>query len=117
MEFLRLNEEVLLDFGLEAGSVADQQPVELSGTVQQSSKAPTRDATVTVVNAFNRQLTRVVKTDGLGRYQVEFKSGGQYVVFASKLGFLVSTAAVVLPSAMPRRRKINLVLIPVGGSV
>lgn len=111
------DEQLLLDFGLEAGSIADQPPVELSGMVQQASKAPIKDATVTVVNAFNRRLIRIVKTDSRGRYQVEFKNGGQYLVYATKPGFLVSTAAVVLPAAMPRKRQINLVLLPVRGSV
>ena len=114
---LHADGQVLLDFGLEAGSIADPPPVELSGMVQQASKAPVKDATVTVMNAFNRRLIRIVKTDSRGRYQVEFNNGGQYLVYVSKLGFLVSTAAVVLPSAMPRRRQINLVLLPVSGSV
>jgi hypothetical protein len=114
---IQADEHVPLDFGLEPGSIADQPPVGLSGTVQQSNKGPIKDATVTVVSAFNRQLARIVKTDNRGRYQVEFKNGGQYLVYASKPGFVVSTAAVVLPAAMPRRGKINLVLIPIRGSV
>jgi hypothetical protein len=114
---LQADEQVTLDFGLEAGSIADQPPVELSGTVQQRSKAPIGDATVTVINAFNRRLIATVKTASDGRYKVEFKNGGQYVVYASKPGFLVSAAAVVLPSASPRKGKINLVLKPVSGSV
>jgi len=110
-------EQLLLDFGLEPGSIADQPPVELSGMVQQASKAPIKDATVTVVNAFNRRLIRTVRTDGHGHYRVEFRNGGQFLVYAFKPGFLVSTASVVLPAAMPRGRKIDLTLIPVSRSV
>ena len=114
---LQLDQQILLDFGLEPGSIADRPPVELSGTVQQSNKAPIKDATITVVNAFNKRLFKIVKTDSSGRYQIEFKDGGQYVMYASKPGFLVSTSAVVLPSAMPRKQQVNLVLVPVNGSI
>lgn len=114
---LLADEQVPLDFGLEPGDIADQPPAKLSGTVYQPNKAPIKDATVTVISAFNRRLIRVVKSDSQGRYQVEFKNGGQYVAYASKPGFLVSTDAAVVPSAMPRRGTINIVLMPVNRSV
>jgi len=108
--FLQANDQVPLDFGLEPGRIADRPPVELNGVVQSRSKAPIKGATVTVMSAFNHRIVKTVRSDAQGRYRVGHENGGQYVVYASKPGFLVATASVVIPAAMPRKGRMNLVL-------
>jgi hypothetical protein len=113
---LRAGEVAQFDVGLEPMSIADQSPVKLTGTIR-NNKALLDGVAITVVNPFNNRLIKNVKTDTTGRYQVEFGSGGQYIVYASKPGFLVSSSSVVLPSAQPRLAELNFKLVPSDDSI
>src|SRR4029077_5227408 len=96
-------EQVILDVGLNAGG-ADLTPIEVSGTVRQPDNVPLEDATITVANAFNQRLTKKVRTDKGGHYSVSVDNPGQYIVSASKAGFMVSAVVKVLPATLPRKR-------------
>jgi hypothetical protein len=95
-------DQVILDIGLNAGG-ADLPPIEVSGTVRKHDDAPVEDATITVANAFNQRLTQTVRTDKHGRYKIGVDNPGQYIVSASKAGFMVSTVVKVLPATLPRK--------------
>jgi len=114
---LRVAETALFDVGLEPMSIADQPPVRLTGTIRNNDKAPVNEVALTVLNPFNSRLIKNAKTDSTGRYGVEFDNGGQYVVYASKPGFLASSSSVVLPSAPPRRAELNFKLVPINDSI
>jgi hypothetical protein len=116
---VRQSGELQLDFGLAAGYGHDPIPIEVSGIVRQKDASPLEDATVTVANAFNKRLTTSVQTDKNGSYTVQIRYPGQYLVHASKPGFIVSATAVVLPAKLPRKpQKVDLTLMtPTTGSI
>jgi hypothetical protein len=110
--FLSSGEQQVLDIGLEVGQLSDLPPIEISGTVRQQNSA-LQDATVTIVSAFNQRLIKQVKTDATGRYKVSVSNPGQYVIYASKPGFVVNATTVLLPTQLPReRRTVDLMLAP-----
>lgn len=96
-------EQVILDVGLNAGG-ADLPPIEVSGTVWQPDNVPLQDATVTVSNAFNQRLVQKVRTDKQGHYTVSVDNPGQYIVSASRAGFMVGAVVKILPATLPRKR-------------
>jgi protocatechuate 3,4-dioxygenase beta subunit len=96
-------DQVVLDVGLNPGG-ADLPSIEVSGTVRQPDNAPLEDATITIANAFNQRLVQKVRTDKEGHYTVSVDTPGQYIVSASKAGFMVSAVVKVLPATLPRKR-------------
>jgi hypothetical protein len=96
-------DQVILDIGLRAGG-AQVPPIEVSGMVRQLDNVPLEDATVTVANAFNDRLVQRVRTDTKGHYSVSVDNPGQYIVSASKAGFIVSALVKVLPATLPRKQ-------------
>jgi hypothetical protein len=106
-------EELIFDVGLSTGG-ADLSPIEVTGTVRQPDNTPLKDATITVENAFNQRLIQKVRTDKEGHYTVSIDNPGQYIVAASKAGFMVSAVVKVLPATLPRKRvdaNFNLTLL------
>ena len=103
-------EQVILDVGLSTGG-ADLPPIKVGGTVRRSDNTLVEDATITVANAFNQRLVQKVRTDKQGHYTVSVDNPGQYIVSASKAGFVVSAVVKVLPATLPRKRfEANFVL-------
>lgn len=96
-------DHIILDIGLNAGG-ADLPSIEVAGTVRQPDNAPLRDATITIANAFNQRLVQKVRTDKEGNYRVSVVNPGQYIVSASKAGFMVNAVVKVLPATLPRKR-------------
>lgn len=89
-------EKHLLDVGLQVGQITSLPPTEIVGIVRLSDKSTLQDVTVTVISAFNQQVAKQVRTDSVGKYQVNSLTPGQYVVFASKPGLAVSATSVTL---------------------
>jgi hypothetical protein len=96
-------EQVILDVGLSTGG-ADLPPIKVGGTVRLPDNTPVEDATITVANAFNQRLVQKVRTDKQGHYTVSVDNPGQYIVSASKAGFIVNAVVKVLPATLPRQR-------------
>lgn len=94
--YLPNHEKRLLDVGLQVGQTTVWPSTEIAGTVRDSSNASIGDVTVTVISAFNQQVIKQVRTDASGRYQVDSLGPSQYVVYASKPGFAVTTTATPL---------------------
>jgi len=114
---LNAGETTRFDVGLEPMTIADQTPVLLTGTIRNNNKAPLVEVTLTVLSPFNSRLVKNAKTDSTGRFRFEFNNGGQYIVYASKPGFLASSSSVVLPAAPPRRAELNFRLVPIDDSI
>src|ERR1700687_5171957 len=104
-------DQVILDVGLNAGG-ADLAPIEVSGTVRrQPDNAPLEGATITVANAFNQRLVQKLRTDKHGHYTVSVDNPGQYIISASRAGFMVSAVVKVLPATLPRKQfEVNFIL-------
>ena len=78
----------LLDIGLQLGVNGDIPRMEVVGVVRQADDSLLRDATVTAISTFNRQIVEQGRTDSAGRFAIVLTVPGQYVVFASKPGFV-----------------------------
>lgn len=86
-------ENVLLDVALQVGQLADLPQMEVTGVVQQSGGGPLADATVTLINAFDRRTVEKVRTDKTGKYRAVLSHPGQYLIYADKAGFAVQSTA------------------------
>jgi Carboxypeptidase regulatory-like domain len=85
-----------LDMGVPVGNTHFLSQVIISGVVKDGNHAPLQDATVTLLNAFNRQEMWQERTDNLGRYKFDTMQPGQYIIYASKPGLEVKADAIVL---------------------
>lgn len=107
------DETVLVDFGLEAGRLTDLPVIKVSGTVYGPKDVPLRDAAIEIRSAFKNSIVFVGRTDAQGRYLLEVHTPGQYIVSASKPGYVISTKAVLLMPSLPRKDvTANFVLTP-----
>lgn len=107
----------VLDIGIPVGYTHSLAPIIVSGSVQQRDKASIEGATVTLVNAFDSTESQQARTNKAGRFQFDLIQPGQYVIYASKPGFLIEAATVdlgngtketvgiVLKSAKPKYMK------------
>lgn len=110
--YLSNHEKRLLDVGLQVGQTTVWPSTEIAGVVGDSSKAALRNATVTVISAFNQQVIKQVRTDASGRYQVGSLGPSQYVVYASKPGFAVSTTSATLNLGDHKTADFTLSVLP-----
>jgi carboxypeptidase family protein len=111
--FMASTSDVLMDFGLKVGLLADSAVMELHGAIEQADGAPASFATVTVVSAFDDRLMFRIRTNVTGRYSIRVPDPGQYLVYASKTDFAVSATTVVLHATVAREdHTINLILHP-----
>ncbi len=114
---LKDGESRLLDFGLVVGNLSDLPPIPLRGRVVQNDDKPLEDATVTLVNAFNERVRFKRRTDPAGRFSMEVGEPGQYIVYASKAGYIVNVTSRHLPGTLPREKhevSLKLSLLPHG---
>ena len=111
-------EHHVLDFGLVVGKWADYAPgqvgpsVEVDGTVRTVNNAPASDATVTVVSPFNQRVFRQSRTDEKGHFNIKLYDGAQFLVYAFKPDFKVSSTIVVVTRLVEQRLTVDLVLEP-----
>jgi hypothetical protein len=106
--YLAAGEDKVLDIGLEVGIFTDWIRPVVSGTVLGTDKKPLEDATVTAISALSPNIAERTRTEDDGKYKLELRTSGQYIVYASKPGFAVT--AVSLPEGSGR--SIELVLKP-----
>lgn len=107
------DEPVLVDFGLEAGRLMDLPVIKVSGTIYGPKGTPLRDAAIGIRSAFKNSIVFVGRTDGQGRYLLEIHTPGQYIVSASKPGYVISTKVILLMPSLPRKDvTANFILTP-----
>jgi hypothetical protein len=99
----------LLEIGMEVGLNWPIPSTEISGTVRKSDQTKLPDATITVVCAYNPQITEQTRTNEQGEYKINLYTPGQYVIYASSPGFEVNAITVTTGD----RKTINFKLIPI----
>jgi hypothetical protein len=101
----------VVDVGLQVGNLSDAPVTKISGIVR-NADAPMKDATITVTSVFNQRVVERIRTNTDGRYEIDIESPGQYVVHASKPGFMASATTVILPPTLPRGgRTVDFILL------
>lgn len=106
-------EQKILDIALETGdpvTYATPPEFNISGTVTQPDGKAVARASVVVVSPFNNNRMAEAGTNEQGRYTLPAKEG-QFLVYASGLGFRVKCASVLLRViSTPEQKTINFVL-------
>lgn len=92
-------EDLRLDFGLQVGGITDPPGITVSGIVT-ANGAPVPGAVVTVVNAFSDRSTQRAISDKSGRYRIELRYAGQYIIYAFRGGYKISTSDLYLEAAV-----------------
>ncbi|HZQ92132.1 MAG TPA: carboxypeptidase-like regulatory domain-containing protein [Terriglobales bacterium] len=110
--YLSPGEKRILNVGLRVGELTDFPSLKVTGAVHSTNGVAMRNADVTIMNCFNEQLGKQVKTDHEGKYQVELSRAGQYLVYASAPGFSVAVTTLVLRGVPNESHEINLSLSP-----
>jgi len=98
----------VLDMGIPIGYEHSLAQITLSGLIQQVDKTPVEEVTVKLINAFENRESQQVRTDKAGRFEFDLIQPGQYVVYAAKPGYLVSSASVDLGNGS--KEALNLIL-------
>jgi hypothetical protein len=90
---VKTGKQHLLNIGVRVGSVHGVQPspLSLSGVITTSNKKPLIDVTVTAVSPFDTKVLAVTETDANGKYSLRVDYGEQFILIASKPGFLASS--------------------------
>jgi hypothetical protein len=95
----------IFDVGLQVGNLFDIPTTKILGAVKRSDNVPIPDATITVTSAFNQRVVERVRTNADGRYEINIEHPGQYIIHASKPGFMVSATTIVLTTTLPREQR------------
>lgn len=108
--YLWRNAKRILDVGLPLENTLSDtlSQIMLSGVIQQTDQDHIADATVTLTSAFAPNKTQQARTDKNGHYQFKVIQPGQYILFATKPGFLADSLAIDLGNG--ERAFANLVL-------
>jgi hypothetical protein len=83
-------EDLTKDIGVPLGYTHTMLPAEVTGAVMGPGRKPVVGATVTLINAFDVEEVLQTTTDADGKYSFRSMSDGQFLVYASKPGFLIS---------------------------
>ena len=90
--------ERVLDIGLPQIMQHGLETIMVRGIVKDEKGGPVRDATVTLVAAYNLGENSQARTDGSGRFELVTIQPGQYVVWAAKDGSRASATTLQLSS-------------------
>ena len=97
----------LIDFGLEVGiHYTPHYPSRIIGEVTQTNGRALGGVVVRVINPFSQKLVAIGRTNPSGKFEISVNLGGQYVIYAHKVGFSVSTLGIDLD----KWEEINLVM-------
>jgi hypothetical protein len=94
--YLWRNAERVLDFGLQIGITHGFPQLQVSGTIKLKNKSPVRDATVTLINAFDETEIKHTRTGNDGKYKFQLIQPGQYIIYVSKPGFSVISSSFLI---------------------
>jgi hypothetical protein len=98
----------VLDIGVPMGMLHGIEAAKISGVVRQANNILLRDATVTLVNAYDMRETQQVRTDENGRYSLTEIQLGDYVLYVTKPGFGVSSTTLRLSNGERKTADIRL---------
>jgi hypothetical protein len=108
--YLSRGAERVLDIGLPQIMQHGLETISVRGTVRDEKGDPLRDATVTLVAAYNLGENSQARTDGGGRFELATIQPGEYVVWAAKDAFRASATTLRLTSGA--RQTLTLTLEP-----
>lgn len=94
--YLWRNAERVLDFGLKIGITHGLPQLEISGVIKSKDKSPIKDATVTLINAFDVTEIKQTRTGKDGRYKIQLIQPGQYIIYVSKQGFSTNSFSFLI---------------------
>jgi uncharacterized surface anchored protein len=100
----------VLDIGIPMGMLDHISQMEIRGTVLSSKKEAVKEATVTLTNLYNSTEFQQVRTDVNGRYSLLLMQEGDYVLHASKPGYVARNTTISLRSG--GRKTVDLSLRP-----
>lgn len=102
--------ERVLDIGLPQIMQHGLETISVRGTVRDQNGDPLRDATVTLVAAYNLGENFQARTDGGGRFELATIQPGEYVVWAAKDTHRASSTILQLASGA--RQTVTITLKP-----
>ena len=102
----------VLDIGVKMGMLHGIEASKITGVVRQLSNSPCKDATVTLMNAYDRTEFQQVRTDENGRYSLIEIQMGDYVLYVAKRGFSVSAITLRLNNGGKNTVDIKLLRSP-----
>jgi uncharacterized surface anchored protein len=108
--YLWRNAERVLDVGVPMGMLHGIEPSTISGVVRQMGNSSVKDATVTLMNAYDMTKFQQVRTDENGRYSLREIQVGDYVLYAVKPGFSVSATTLRLNNG--EKHAVDIKLLP-----
>ena len=100
----------VLDIGIPMGMLDHISQIQVRGTVMSSKREAVKDATVTLTSLYNSTESQQVRTDERGRYSLLLMQEGDYVLHASKPGYVVRITTISLRSG--GRKTVSLTLLP-----
>ncbi len=96
---LKDSEIKILDIGLEVGAISDYaEPTKISIIVQSPDGKKIENVTVILLSPFDSEIVDRGVSDKNGKYQFRLQTGGQFILYAYKPGFKVSTKSINLTS-------------------
>ena len=101
---LKMWEQTPLDIPLRLGYLHDPLTIDIDGSVRLTDNTPADSVTIVVVSPFDQQIVATTRTNAAGQYAVPVDDPGQYLVYAFKSGFKVSTVPIILAATLPRER-------------
>jgi hypothetical protein len=94
--YLAKGTEQVLDVGIPMALENGLTPIIVIGKVYGEGQGPISDASITIVSAHNPQWWNQKRTGADGTYKFHLYQPGQYIIYASKPGFIVGSATVDL---------------------
>jgi hypothetical protein len=94
--FLQKGEILEMDFGLQVGTLSCV-PKQFYGIVRNNDGKAIENATIILINAFNQDYRRFVRSGKSGEYSIEICAGGQFLVYASTPNYEVQVKSITTP--------------------
>jgi protocatechuate 3,4-dioxygenase beta subunit len=98
----------ILDIGLGLALTDGLQEIKVRGAVRGKDGAPIRNASVTFSSVFSPQRWDQTRTNEAGEYEFSLTQPGQYVLYATKPGFIAQAATVDVGSGDVEKKDIEL---------
>ncbi len=98
----------ILDIGLGLALTDGLQEIRVRGTVRGKDGVPIRNASVTFSSVFSPQRWDQTRTNEAGQYEFLLSQPGQYVLHASKPGFIAEAATIDVGSGGIEKKDIQL---------
>lgn len=96
LAFVKEGEKRLLNVGLRVGNLSSTPSLKITGTVVSANGLPLAYTRITLINAFNHQVSFQSFTNHRGKYNLSVNHPGQYILYAYRYGYLLKSTIVSL---------------------